>query len=59
MGAAETMIEENDLDNEVGYWIQEVEEELKAIDRQQHELIRERTKFEGTLRWLKGLLESD
>ena len=55
----ENVAEGTDLTTEVTYWIREVEEELMEIDRQQYELIRDRTKFEGTLRWLKGLLESD
>ncbi len=47
-----------DLDNDIEFWIREVEAELKEIDRQQHQLIRDRTKYEGTLLWLKKLHES-
>lgn len=44
-----------DLNDEVAYWIQEVEEELKEIERQQQQLTAERAKYEGTLLWLKQM----
>ena len=47
-----------DQENDIEFWIREVEAELKEIDRQQHQLIRDRTKYEGTLLWLKKLHES-
>ncbi|MBO6557739.1 MAG: hypothetical protein JJ934_12540 [Pseudomonadales bacterium] len=47
-----------DLGNDIEFWIKEVEAELKEIERQQHQLIRDRTKYEGTLLWLKKLHES-
>ena len=43
------------LEDEVHYWIREVEEELREIDRQQEQLSRERAKYEGTLLWLKNM----
>jgi len=48
----------NDISNEISALIKEVEEEVKNIDLQQHNLIREKTRCEGTLLWLKNLLEN-
>ncbi len=59
MGATELVEPEYDLNLEVAYWIDQVEKELREIDRQQYKLVRERTKFEGSLRWLQGLLENN
>lgn len=59
MNTAEVADPEYDLNPEVAYWIDQVEKELREIDRQQYKLVRERTKFEGSLRWLRGLLENN
>ena len=47
------------LQDEVEYWIREVEEELKEIERQQQQLSAERAKFEGTLHWLKNMTAAE
>ena len=47
------------LESDVAYWITEVEDELREIDRKQHQLLRERTKYEGTLLWLRNLHKSE
>ncbi len=59
MKTIESTTERFDLDSDVMYWIREVEEELREIDRQQHKLLRERTKYEGTLLWLRNLGETE
>lgn len=51
-------IENFDLDSDIEFWIKEVEAELRDIDEQQHQLIKDRTKYEGTLLWLRKLHES-
>lgn len=59
LGTAELDTANFDLGSDVAYWISEVEEELRELDRTQHQLLRERTKYEGTLLWLKNLHQSE
>ena len=59
MDCVETVLGRSSIDEEVNFWINEVKEELKEIDQQQHDLIRRRTKSEGTLRWLNNLQQHE
>lgn len=47
-----------EVEQEVLFWIKEVELEIREIERQQIELVDERDRFEAKLNWLKGMLPS-